>query len=77
MNKLDFNVKSGSTTNTCLSKSNYRVSNHNPWIKASNSNRYDELDQAQRRQHDENLLPPTPSSPPPPLPQSMTTPKHH
>ncbi|RTG83519.1 uncharacterized protein DC041_0005869 [Schistosoma bovis] len=77
VNKLDFNVKSGSTTNTCLSKSNYRVSNHNPWIKASNSNRYDELDQAQRRQHDENLLPPTPSSPPPPLPQSMTTPKHH
>ncbi|CAH8436410.1 unnamed protein product [Schistosoma mattheei] len=77
VNKLDFNVKSGSTTNTCLSKSNYRVSNHNPWIKASNSNRYDELEQAQRRQHDENLLPPTPSSPPPPLPQSMTTPKHH
>ncbi|CAH8438109.1 unnamed protein product [Schistosoma margrebowiei] len=77
VNKLDFNVKSASTTNTCLSKSNYRVSNHNPWIKASNSNRYDELEQTQRRQLDENLLPPTPSSPPPPLPQSMTTPKHH
>ncbi|XP_018647784.1 putative discoidin domain receptor [Schistosoma mansoni] len=77
VNKLDFNVKSSLTTNTCLSKSNYRVSNHNPWIKVSNSNRYGELEPAQRRQHDENLLPPTPSSPPPPLPRTITTTKHH
>ncbi|VDQ15494.1 unnamed protein product [Trichobilharzia regenti] len=71
MNKTDFNSKSTLTTN-----SNYRVSDHNPWIKASNLNRYDteqqqqqqqQPHQHQRRQH-ENVLPPTPSSPPPPPP---------
>ncbi|CAH8437291.1 unnamed protein product [Schistosoma turkestanicum] len=88
VNKFDFNVKSTRTTNTGLSKSNYQVSNHNPWIKASNSQCYDELEEIQRgqrqQQHQQQpnpslLLPPTPSSPPPILPQSSTkTPlKHH
>ncbi|KAK4472892.1 hypothetical protein MN116_004100 [Schistosoma mekongi] len=79
VNKSDFNVKSSLTTNTCLSKPHYQVSNHNPWIRASNLNRY-EAEQAQRRQH-ENMLPPTPSSPPPPLPpssaSSTTSVKHY
>ncbi|KAH8854713.1 Discoidin domain-containing receptor 2 [Schistosoma japonicum] len=68
LNKSNFNVKSSLATINCLPKSHYRVSDHNPWIKASNLNRY-ETEQAQRRQH-ENMLPPTPSSPPPPLPPS-------
>ncbi|CAH8828811.1 unnamed protein product, partial [Trichobilharzia szidati] len=62
MNKTDFNSKSTLTTNNCLPNSNYRVSDHNPWIKASNLNRYDTEQQQQqphqhhqRRQH-ENLL---------------------
>ncbi|CAH8444111.1 unnamed protein product [Heterobilharzia americana] len=74
VNKPEFNEKSVPTTNSCLPNSQYRVSDHNPWIKASNVNHYD-LEQHQRRQHD-NLLPPTPPSPPPPLPSSATLKNH-